>query len=257
MEPLNSYAGQQAGSRLGQLGARLSAYELPLNALGLTAVFIGYLSVWLPNPAAGLSFLGLEIGEWVKFLPQVRSGEVVASRNLFYLPPITLGLMLVLLTAGWPNRRWQTWGQRLLGLAVALLAFPAIEVIRDEASSEWQLRLWLIAMVAAIVVLSPFLGRPFLGRPFLGRSRMDRWPRSVSGLLLVLIGLAGAFLPLWAYLAVRPAVAQVLGMPVGIGAGVWLNVAGHLLVTAVAGVKRERVSSRFTQKDDAVHRLSR
>ncbi|MBK7179447.1 MAG: hypothetical protein IPH82_20095 [Chloroflexi bacterium] len=38
-----------------------------LIALGLTAVFVGYLAVWLPGPAVGLQFLGVELGEWVKF----------------------------------------------------------------------------------------------------------------------------------------------------------------------------------------------
>jgi len=41
---------------------------------GFTAILLGYLLVWLPHEAAGLSFIGIELGEWVKFLPQVRSG---------------------------------------------------------------------------------------------------------------------------------------------------------------------------------------
>ena len=43
--------------------------------LGLTAIFIGYLTVWLPNELAGLAFLGVEIGEWVKFLPAVQAAR--------------------------------------------------------------------------------------------------------------------------------------------------------------------------------------
>ena len=45
-----------------------SKRSLNLLLLGFTAVFIGYLSVWLPGPAAGLSFLGVELGEWIKFM---------------------------------------------------------------------------------------------------------------------------------------------------------------------------------------------
>ena len=42
--------------------------RLGLLALGLTAIFIGYFLVWLPGPGAGLSLIGVEVGEWIKFL---------------------------------------------------------------------------------------------------------------------------------------------------------------------------------------------
>ena len=98
---------------------------------GLTAVFVGYFAVWLPGPAAGLRLIGLELGEWIKFL------GVGQSRDLFYAPPILLGLIMVLLTAGWDNRRWQTWLFRLLAIGVSLLAFPAVAAITTEPRSEW------------------------------------------------------------------------------------------------------------------------
>ena len=184
--------------------------------LGLTAVFVGYLTTWLPGPVAGLQFIGVEMGEWVKFL------GVGQSRNLFYLPPITLGLMIALLTAGWPNGRWQTWAMRGLAVAVSLLAFPALEAIRDEPASEWRLRLQLIGLVIA-VALAVGAGR-------------RHWQTSLAWLpwlLLALLGVAGAALPIWVYQSVRPVVSRAVGLPVGIGLGVWLNGGGHLLVAAV------------------------
>ncbi|MEJ2749224.1 MAG: hypothetical protein P8183_15165 [Anaerolineae bacterium] len=109
--------------------------------VGLTAVFTAYFLVWLPGPAAGLQFIGVEIGEWIKFL------GVGTGRNWFYVPPVTLGLMLVLTTLTWPPHRWQNWAMRGLGVVVSLLAFPAIGAIRFEAASEWQLRLLMIGGV--------------------------------------------------------------------------------------------------------------
>lgn len=195
----------------------LGKHSETLLFLGLTAVFVGYLVVWLPGPAAGLQFIGVELGEWVKFL------GVGQSRNLFYLPPITLGLMMALVTAGWPNKRWQTWAMRALALAASLLAFPAFEVIRDEPAGEWLLRLQLIGLVAALVLVIGGGGRTW-------RTSLIWLP----WLLLALLGLAGALLPAWAYLAVRPIVSQAVGLPVGVGLGVWLNGGGHLLVAAVS-----------------------
>ena len=177
------------------------------------------------------------MGEWVKFL------GVGQSRNLFYLPPITLGLMLALLTAGWPNGRWQTWAMRGLAATASLLAFPALEAIRDEPAGEWWLRLQLIGLVI-VVALAIGAGRRL-------------WRTSLAWLpwlLLALLGVGGALLPTWVYLSVRPLVSQAVGLPVGIGFGVWLNGGGHLLVAVVtlrhlvqyskglpglAGVKRE------------------
>ncbi len=180
--------------------------------VGLTAVFIGYLSVWLPGPAAGLQFLGFEIGEWIKFL------GVRGSRNLFYLPPITLGLLLALWTVHWSPRRWQTWSLRAVAVVVSLLAFPAVEAILGEPRSEWLLRLPLIVLVAGVALFGGALGR---------------WPLLVAGLMIAL-SLAGAILPTWRYATLRPFVSDVIGVPIGIGLGVWLSGLGHLLVTAVA-----------------------
>lgn len=183
-----------------------------VSLLGLTAVFVGYLTVWLPGPAAGLSFIGVELGEWIKFL------GVRGMRNLFYLPPITLGWLIALQTIDWPNR-WQTWVMRGVGFAVSVLSFPAIEAILGEPRSEWLLRLLLIATVAAVAFGTHFVPAA--------------WKRPIL-LITAVLGLIGAILPTWAYFQVRPLVENVIGLSIGIGLGVWLNGIGHLAQTAVA-----------------------
>ncbi len=184
---------------------------------GFTAVFIGYLSVWLPGPAAGLSLLGVEIGEWIKFL------GVGRNRDIFYLPPITLGMMVALVTVTWPNSRWQTWAMRGLAFGISLLVFPAIEAIRFEPDSEWLLRLQLIGLVLVVAALSG-----------VRVNALSRWlPSKILWLLIAVIGVSGAVLPTWIYLTIRPVVSHAIGLPVGIGLGVWINGLGHLLVAAV------------------------
>ena len=197
---------------------QLTPRTRPLLIGGLTAVFIGYLSVWLPGPGVGLSFIGVELGEWIKFL------GVGQSRNWFYLPPITLGLIIALLTTSWSNRRWQTWMMRGLAVGISLFAFPSIEAIRFEPTSEWLLRLTLIGLVTVVVSFSGIVAR---GIP-------KTWQPKPLLILLGVLGLVGAIMPTWIYLTVRPIVSQAIGLPVGIGLGVWFNGVGHLLVTAVA-----------------------
>ena len=199
-----------------------------LLALGLTAIFVGYFLVWLPGPGAGLSLIGVELGEWIKFL------GVGARRNWFYVPPLVLGLLLALWTATWPNRRAQTWLARGLSVAVALLAFPAVAAITSEPRSEWLLRLGLIGVVATAAALATLPA---------ARGGPAAWVWAVMAGVAV-VGAAG---PTWHYLAVRSGVAAALRRPVGIGAGVWLNALGCLLVAAVCLGQMRAVQNKNRQ----------
>lgn len=196
----------------------LSPRQQTLLYLSFTAILLGYWLVWMPGPVAGLQLIGLEMGEWVKFLPQVRAGQISAGRDLFYLPPVLLGLLLALLTANWPNR-WPTWVVRVLAILVAWLAFPSLDAIRFEPRSEWLLRLVWVGVVA-LVALGSGLMRGKVAAAFLP-------------LLLTLIAIAGMVLPAWAYLVMRPAIAQALAQPVGFGPGLWLNGVGFGVAAAI------------------------
>jgi hypothetical protein len=187
-------------------------------ALGLTAVFVGYFLVWLPGPAVGLQLIGIELGEWIKFL------GVGFLRNLFYLPPIVLGLGLALLAATWPNGRPRTWLARIAAVALGLLAFPAIASIQSEPPGEWLLRLAMIGLVAIVALL---------GAVIAGRAPASAAP----WLLMAMVAALGAILPTAAYVAIRPVVEEFLRRPIAGGPGVWLNAAGSLVVAVVAAAE--------------------
>ena len=183
---------------------------------GFTLILLGYFMVWLPGRVAGLSFIGLEMGEWVKFLPQVRNGEILPGRNLFYLPPITLAMLMSLTTVCWLPGRWQNWAMRGLAMLVSLLAFPSLDAIRYEPPAEWLLRLLLIGLAGLVALGSRWL------RP--GRVWLALW---------LAIGLTGAILPTWVYGAIRPVASNLFGYPIGFGPGLWLNLIGHLLLVTL------------------------
>jgi hypothetical protein len=191
--------------------------------LAFTAIFIGYLTVWLPGPGAGLSFLGIEMAEWFKF-----SG-LGARRDIFYLPPITLSLMLAVWTVTWSRQGWQAWLLRGFALLISLLAFPAIEDITGPVREQYTLRVWLIALVVVVALLSGFW------HPTGKRKRLP-W------ILLALLGLIGLLLPTWMYMQVRPFASQMMGVPIGVGLGVPLNGLGHLLVTIVSLLQVQTVN---------------
>lgn len=188
---------------------------LTLLFLGLTAAFIGYFRVWLPGPAAGLQIIGIEMGEWIKFL------GVGSRRDLFYLPPIAVGLVIALMASTWPNDRPHTWVARGMAVAVSLLSFPAIAAIRLEPSSEWLMRLAMIVLVGIVAVVGAFFPRRAVASP---------WP----WLFMSAVSLLGAVLPTVQYLAVRPVAEEIMRRSIGIGAGVWLSAGGLLIVAAVA-----------------------
>lgn len=190
-------------------------YLTQLRYLGFTAILVGYLTVWLPNQAAGLALLGIEIGEWIKLLPEAQSGQVWA-REIFYLPPIALGLFLALQTNSWSNKKWQTWVMRGLAIGVSLLTMPALEAIRFEGKSEWLTRILLIGFVILIAGSVTFL------------------PPQIAHYSLIPIGLIGGALPTVLFWQVQGVVSYLLGTPLGVGLGVWLNLIGHLLVVVSA-----------------------
>ena len=97
-----------AWSILGLLTLALAAYWLP----------------WIDHQSAALKLSGQDLGEFVKFLPQIRRGQVRFPRQVFYLPPFVAALSFVLLSTnrqlGYP--RWV----RILILVLAILALPGL-----------------------------------------------------------------------------------------------------------------------------------
>jgi hypothetical protein len=193
-------------------------YEGIIIRLGFTMILLGYFLVWLPQPVAGLSFIGLEMGEWVKFIPEVRSGEVFPSRNFFYLPPILLGSMIAIWTAGWPNNRGQTWLARVLAVAVGFLALPAIESFSEESPGQWLPRVAMSGFVIIVVLVATYY------------SSRETMPATIPWLYFIILGMLGAILPVWTYLAIKPFVEILMGAGVGIGPGIWLNLLGNILL---------------------------
>jgi hypothetical protein len=185
--------------------------------LGFTAVFVGYLSVWLHGPGVGLTFLGVEMGEWFKFL------GLGARRDLFYLPPIILGLMLSVWTWTWPEKDgfdWHAWTVRGLGVLVSLLTFPAIEDISGPVREQYLLRVVLIGLVLGAALVTGFW-------------RPNRGWRRLPWLLLAGLGLSGALLPTWLYVQVQPFLSDILGVSVNAGLGFWLNILGNTLIVII------------------------
>jgi hypothetical protein len=62
--------------------------------LALLFLAFGYWGRWISHPVAGLNILGVDLPEYVKFVPEVRNGVIPVNRMVFFAMPVVLALGL-------------------------------------------------------------------------------------------------------------------------------------------------------------------
>lgn len=183
----------------------------------------GYVGPWVPHIVAGLVVTGLDLGEYVKFLPVVRSGEVTLWREGFYLPLVTVSLAFS--SAAFSSRLRYRWPMRIFLLAMATVAAlnllpPAWSPAVLQTAEFRQQVLTMIACLAAIGV-SPFL------------ALLPSW--LVALCMLVLSGMA-LWWPPRQFLAVLPTIEELYQQPLAPGWGFYLTISGLLLLIVMQGL---------------------
>ena len=194
-----------------------------LAPLGIALALIGYWGPWVNHKTAALVLSGLDMAEFVKFLPGVRAGAEPMIRELFYLPPLAAALCLALTGS---NRPWRypLWARAIMviiAIALAVTVLPPYPFILQALDSDEFRRQFLMAAGCLAIIGGTLLYR--------------RLSRAIVAGLLIVISLAGAIPPLWQFFSIRSALDSVYGQPINIGWGLWLTVAGFLVV-AGAGV---------------------
>jgi len=185
--------------------------------LGLALAIVGYFGPWVDHKTAALVLTGQDMGEFVKFLPEVRARTTLMIRELFYLPPFVAALCLILLMAhkrlAYPSLIRAVMVLTVLGLAWAML--PPVWTPQLLLTAEFRKQSVAIAFCLLLVVVHPML--------------RHLPPRSVAVAVMVLATL-GAGPPLWQFFAVRQAVSRAYGWPVPVGWGLWATAFGFLIV---------------------------
>ena len=187
---------------------------LPLIAAGLLGL-AGYFGPWVSHRAAGLAVSGLDLGEYVKFIPQVVSGQIALQREVFYLPLFAGSLMASLLAS---RRSLPRWLRVLLGLGAIPLALAMLPPAWSPATlrmPEFRLQsaalVFCLAMVPAVIVTRYLPDRLVLG-------------------LIAVLAIPTAVLPALGFLQVRPAIAALYRQPLRLGWGFWAELIGFLCV---------------------------
>jgi len=188
---------------------------------GLALAIVGYFGPWVDQKTAALVLTGQDMGEFVKFLPEVRAGTAPMIREFFYLPPFAAALCLILLMASkrsaYPLVVRAVMLLAVLGLAWAML--PPVWTPQLLVTAEFRKQTVAIAFCLLLLIVHPLL---------------RYLPTRLTAMTIMVLALLGAGPFLWQFFAIREAVNRAYGWSVQVGWGLWVMVLGFLIVMAGA-----------------------
>ena len=179
---------------------RLSRSILIILAMSLGLV--GYYGPWVAHKAAGLVIMGLDLAEYVKFLPQVASGQFAIRREVFYLPLMTASISASLFASRRFLPTWMRWTLALLAIPLALAMLPPAWSPAILGLAEYRTQVLLIAICLLLIPGVAFL---------------SHLPDRVVLLIVGTLALIAALGPMWAFIQVRPAIAEAYRQPPRLG----------------------------------------
>ena len=186
--------------------------------LALLFLAFGYWGRWIAHPAAGLNILGVDLPEYVKFVPEARYGVIPVNRMVFFAMPVSLALGLILFAS--LRMRVSVWLRGLAGLLaipVALSMLPPAWTPGLLMTPEFRTQTLVIMALIAATFLIP-----------LWKQIIPDWLR---GGLFILLGLAP--LPaLSAFFKLMPALEKLYHQPLKPGPGVYWLISGMALMVA-------------------------
>ena len=190
---------------------------------------IGYFGAWVDHPVAGLVVTGLDLGEYVKFLPSTSNGTITLWRQGFYLPLLTVAVTCSLLA--YRDRYRYPFVLRLgliiLGIIATLNILPPAWSPMVLRSDEFRLQTFAIIGSIGLLAMSPLLGR---------------LPGLPVYLALTALAIASLWFPASGFLRVLPDIEYLYNSGITPGWGLYILGSG-LLTLVVAywlGYKTEK-----------------
>jgi hypothetical protein len=200
---------------------KLLSSWLLVSGLLLTGIGGAFLP-WIWYPSVALQLTGPGLAEFVKFLPEVRTGQIQIQR-LYFLLPLFLSMLALPLFAANQALSLPGWLRWLLRLAVVPLALAALSPVWTPAillAPEFRLQTALAGVAIGLAVIA----RLFKAVPL-------AWLVA----LLLAGGTAALILPGWQFSLIQPSVAEAYHDPVALGWG-WQLTAGGIGVSIIGGV---------------------
>jgi hypothetical protein len=177
---------------------------------------------WIWRDPVALQLTAPGLAEFVKFLPEVRLGQVQLQR-LFFLPPLFLAMLALPLLAANRQLLLPTWLRWLVRLAIVPLALAALSPVWTPTillAPEFRLQTGLALLALGLALTAPW----FKHLP-------------LTGLISLLLGgsLAALILPWWQFRLIQPAIAEAYHQPLWLGWG-WGLTATGIMVSLAGGM---------------------
>ncbi len=183
------------------------------------AALAGYFGPWVPHPAAGLVITGLDLAEYVKFLPEVMAGQIALLREAFYTP-LAAGSLIASLLAG--RRALPRWWRGLLALAAVVLALAMLPPAWSPATLRLaEFRIQVVAILACLAAVPLTVLTRYL-------------PERLAWASVGVLAVPAAIWPAWSFLQARPAIQAVYNTELALGWGFWASLAGWLVLAALS-----------------------
>jgi len=203
----------------------LEQIERWLIPLGGLLALAGYFGPWVNHPVAGLVIMGLDLGEYVKFLPEVRNGQIMLWREGFYLPLVAVSLAFSL--NAFRKQLAYDWLVRVFLVAIAIMTalnlLPPAWTPNRLITPEFRLQTVMMIICLAMVALSPFLAL---------------LPQRISTALIVSLSGLALWFPIHDFLGVLPLISGLYNHSLRPGWGMVVMVVG-LIVLAGASIYAE------------------
>ena len=225
---------------------RYRAFWSTLLAVALLLAAAGYWGPWVSHRAAALVIPGLDLAEYVKFLPEYRSGRLHVIREGFYLPLLTLSLALS--TLSWRKDIWWPRVVRAVGwlasISTALAMLPPAWSLAVLRLLEFRLQVIFITVCLVMAMIAPL---------------WRRWRMVWLAWAMAILSIAAVVVPIAQFLMIRPALDRVYGRPIviGWGPGVMAIGLGLLAISAVSLARNQvggRCENRLSKKKVGVWR---
>jgi len=187
--------------------------------VGWLLAAVGYYGPWISHPAAALTLSGVDLGEFVKFLPGVLDGSLKVARQSFYLPALAVVGSIALLIGA--RRLRYPWLLRLLVLGLAVPV--SVQLLPPAWSPTTLMSAEFRVQTIALGICWLLLGGFWL---------LGRLPPWLSGSVSAVLSVAAMGFSAWQFWAVKPEIDAVYGSPPPVGWGFYLCMTGLAVLTA-------------------------
>ena len=197
----------------GQAGPLLR-WLLPI---GWAVAAVGYFGPWIGHQTAALTVTGVDMAEFVKFVPGIAEASFPIFRELFYLPPLAVVVSVAVLIGSKELAYPRPFRALVLGLALPL----SLQLLPPAWSPGVLLTAEFRLQTAALLLCWLLLASFWL---------LARLPVVVRSALSAIPVLGAGTLPVWQFVILRPAIDGVYGSPVSLGWGLFACLAGLALI---------------------------